>query len=565
MKDTRHSSLQIAIITCIALLVVSSTIGYFNHTANQNAQSRLSALESSYQNLISQCAELQSNFSSIQESYDKLQTAYSSSQANFTALQMQLSQLKSEFNVSEVQYASFLDSFHTQFSTLQTNYTTLLSNWQAIGNASAFSYLVFSDDNGTYWAENGTTATLDFSGVSGSQVGQRCIDSLAKAGGRIVFAGTIVLDSPLTIQGGRTAGLIELSGFGPSTQLISPPGSDCIEITGAEPYGYGGPYHVTIRDMVLTSETSPKGNFMNTGITIKNWFGADIQNVMVFYAQKAGIYIEESANVHLDNIYVEGCYGSEYGGANALNGNGFWLKSSQDCYLTECFSDTNQIGFIIDSNPQTNDLPKNTFFTLCEATLSQAQGMSIANAHGIMVSSSLVEGSNSDGILVLDSSNVVIDESIINGNAGNGVVITTQNASMHQSLITIKNCMIDANSKNGIGIWAKNGDPISQVNIEDCSITNSGAAARQAPNQVDIWDGINISNDADATNNCTRISIAGCFLGNIMGSYPTQKYGVRSLQNSDYIKVINNYFFGNISGNCTLAGTHNTIGDNTDG
>ena len=169
---------------------------------------------------------------------------------------------------------------------------------------------------------------------------------------------------------------------------------------------------------------------MNTGIYVKDWFGVDVENVMVFYAAKAGILVQDSADVHLNNVYVEGCSGVEYGGSQPLTGVGFWLSGSKDCYLNQCFSDTNQIGFLFDSNPQTNNVPRNTFLSLCEATLSGLQGMSIADAHGIVLSSSLLEGSNSEGALIVDSFDVSILDSMINGNAGNGIVVTNQNASM---------------------------------------------------------------------------------------------------------------------------------------
>ena len=431
-----------------------------------------------------------------------------------------------------------------------------------MGTAAPFSYLIFSDGKGKYFAENGTTQVLDFSGTSGDQVGQKCIDALSDSGGKIVFAGIIKLEKPLTIEKGYTNGLLELSGFGPSTQLVSNPSSDCIDVIGGQAFGYEGPFHILIDNLVLTSETIPEGNFMNNGIHVKNWFNVNIENVMVFYANNAGILIEDSANVHLNNVYVEGCGGTEYGGTKPLAGAGFWFTGSKDCYLNQCFSDTNNIGFLFDSNNVTNNIPRNVFLTQCEATLTEKTGVSIANTHGIVLTSVLVEGSKGDGVMIIDSFQTSIIDSILSGNFGNGLFITTESANMSQTQTTIKGCTMIGNSKNGIGIWAKNGEQISQINIEGSTITNSGMGTHGNPDQPGIWDGININTDAASGGKCTYVTVEDCFLGNEAGSTPTQNYGVRSLENSDYVQVLNCNFFGNIAGNFTLVGQNNVLKDN---
>jgi hypothetical protein len=416
-----------------------------------------------------------------------------------------------------------------------------------------FSYLIFGDRKGNYYAENGITRVVDYSGTNGSQVAQNCLNALATSGGKIVFTGKINLDTPLTIQKGYTKGNLEISGFGPSTQLLVSQGSDGIQIIGDQAFGYGGPYHVVIRDLALTTKASPNGTFMSTGIYIKNWFGVDIENVMIFYANKSGILIEDSANVHLDNVYVEGGTGTEYGGIKPLNGVGFWLRGSKDTYFDQCYSDTNEIGFLIDSN--TNNIPRNVFLSQCEATLNNQKGILITNADGISVSNSLVEGSNSDGIFIVDSFRVNLFDILIIGNVGNGIMVTSQDLNMTQSEIRIIACTINSNNRNGIEILAKNGETISHVSIESSTIINSGTGARDSTDQPDQWDGINI-------NNGRFIKIMGCFIGNRVETNQTQKYGIRSLQNSDYVQIFYNDFFNNMAGNYTLVGTSNSSENN---
>ena len=178
------------------------------------------------------------------------------------------------------------------------------------------------------------------------------------------------------------------------------------------------------------------------------------------------------------------------------------------------------------------------------------------------MSDSLVEGSNCDGIMIEDSFRVNLLYSSVIGNVGNGVVVTSQDINMTQSEIRIIGCTLNSNNRNGIGIWTTNGEQLSHISIESCTIINSGTGARDSQDQPDQWDGININNDEITGGNCRFIKIMSCFIGNRVGANQTQKYGIRSIQNSDYILVFHNDFFNNIAGNYTLIGTHNSFGNN---
>ena len=520
-------------------------------------QSQYNALQSQQDSLLSHYNNLQSNYTNLQSQQDNLLSHYNNLQSNYTNLQSQYDDLQTQQTSLQSQYTIL----QSQYSSLETNYTDFLAEYQRLQPVADFSYLVFTDEKGNYFAENGTTRIIDYSGTNGTYIGQQCLDALAESGGKIVFSGKISLDAPLIIQKEATTGLIEICGFGPSTQLIVGQGSDGIQIFGEQAFGYGGPYHIVIRDLVLTSEILPEGRFMNNGIYIKNWFGVDIENVMVFYANISGILIEDSADVHLNSVYVEGGGGTEYGGTEPLTGVGIWLKGSKDCYLSNCYSDTNEFGFFIDPNSESNNLPRNIFLTQCEATLNEQNGIFVSNADGIVVSDSLVEGSNSDGLMIVDSFVVDLENIFVVGNVGNGVVVTSESLNMTRCLIGIRGCFISSNNQNGIGIWAKNGNQISQVSIEGCTIIDSGTGARGNLDQPDFWDGINISNDVITGGSCKSIKIISCSLGN-REETPTQKYGIRSLENSDYVQVIHNEFFQNMAGTYILVGLNNSIGEN---
>ena len=554
-----------------AMLVTIVILGYINYSSitklqldQNNLEIKYNKLELQYSGLEANYSELQHNTSiiksqlgNLQSQQDNLLSQYNSLQSNYSNLQSQQDNLQAQQISLQSQYTIL----QSQYSSLETNYTDFLAEYQRLQPVADFSYLVFTDEKGNYFAENGTTRIIDYSGTNGTYIGQQCLDALAESGGKIVFSGKISLDTPLIIQKEDTTGLIEICGFGPSTQLIVGQGSDGIQIFGEQAFGYGGPYHIVIRDLVLTSEILPEGRFMNNGIYIKNWFGVDIENVMVFYANISGILIEDSADVHLNSVYVEGGGGTEYGGTEPLTGVGIWLKGSKDCYLSNCYSDTNEFGFFIDPNSESNNLPRNIFLTQCEATLNEQNGIFISNADGIVVSDSLVEGSNSDGLMIVDSFVVDLVNIFVVGNVGNGVVVTSESLNMTQCLVAIKGCFISSNNQNGIGIWAKNENQISHVSIEGCTIIDSGTGARGNPDQPDFWDGINISNDVITGGRCKSIKILSCSLGN-REETPTQKYGIRSLENSDYVQVIHNDFFQNIAGTYMLVGLNNSIGEN---
>jgi Right handed beta helix region len=172
------------------------------------------------------------------------------------------------------------------------------------------------------------------------------------------------------------------------------------------------------------------------------------------------------------------------------------------------------------------------------------------------LSDSFVTGSSGDGIGIVDSLSITVSNTIIQGNAGNGLVINSQ------SLITIQNCIINANGKNDVGIYAQNNIAISDVEILDCMITNSGASVGGNPAQPWVWDGVNINTDLNTGGNCTHIQISNCFIGNQDGTTPTQNFGLRSLHNSDYVQVVQNDFFNNLAGNFSLVGANNSIANN---
>jgi hypothetical protein len=553
LRITKNKRFHLAIL--LVLLIFMSVLSYPSYLYVTVIQTNKN-LESENQEINSQLLDLQSNISRLKAQYQTLSARYGTLTFNDTAT---INDLIDRCRALQIEIASA----NINNTVLQTHYQNLLNYYsnvsdtiQMLSQGGNFNYLIFDQGNGTYLAENGSTSKVDYSGTDGAKIIQKCIDSLNDSGGKIVLTGKISIETPLIINGSSTNGLLQLSGFGPSTQLMVGNNSDGIDVLGNQPYGYGGPYHIIIDDLVLSAAS---GQCMNVGIHITNWFNVNVENVMVFYADSSGVLIEDCANVNLNKVYVEGCGGLEYGGNVPLNGTGICLKGSKDCYLQQCYSDTNSIGFKIESNKKTNNPGKSIFLNQCEATLNEQKGVIISNCEVVSMTNCLIEGTNNDGLMIIDSSHLNVINTLIKGNAGNGVVLTSDSSSMIESAITIQSCTISDNNQNGIGIWAKNAHDIGQVNILSCTITNSGTSARGHPNNIGFWDGINISNDPLTGGKCSDIKILQCLIGNKVDSLQTQKYGIRTLQNTDLIQLSQNSFFANITGNFTLAGSHNMI------
>lgn len=527
----------------VCSIIIASIFGYYNYSTSR-------VLEQTQENLKQQIDDLNNTNSNLQENNSELssqlQTLQSQLLNNTESLQANLNSLKTNYTNLLGDFAASQNSL----TALQTQQNTLQNKPQSV---EPFNYLIYNS-NGNYIAENGATLSIDYSGNNATKVCQSCIDSLtSRNGGKIILAGTLTLDGPLIIRQGQSNGSIEISGIGPAAQLIVSNKKDGIDLVGNQAFGYGGPYHAVIQDLVLTSGNPSSGKCMNDGICIRDWFDVNIQDVMIFYANDSGINIVDSASVKLENVYVEGSGGTEYGGANPLVGAGISLMSSKDCYFDACYSDTNMFGFLIEANPITNNIPRNIFLSQCEATSCEQVGVSIANADSVVFGDSLVEGSLGDGTLITDSFHLTIANTVIRGNQGNGLVVNSQSSNLDESLITIDNCIIDANGKNGIGIYSQNKMQVGDISIIGCQITDSGACVGAIPAQPYLWDGININTDAITGGNCTNIIVSSCFIGNSDGTNSTQEYGIRSLGNSDYIQVFQNNFFNNLAGDYTLV------------
>ena len=213
-----------------------------------------------------------SSLTGINETQDILKQQINELNQTNSNLQNQNNQLSSQLQAIQNQLLNNTQSLQANLDAMKANYSALQKDFLSSQNSLAdlqeqqntlqnkpqptepFNYLIYSNQNGNYIAENGNTLAIDYSGSSATKVCQHCIDTLASSnGGTIIIAGTLTLDGPLIIGEGKSNGSIEISGIGPAAQLIVADKQDGIDLVGNQTFGYGGPYHASIKDLVLTT------------------------------------------------------------------------------------------------------------------------------------------------------------------------------------------------------------------------------------------------------------------------------------------------------------------------
>jgi len=198
------------------------------------------------------------------------------------------------------------------------------------------SYIIWTDGS-TYYAKNGTTGAIDYSGADASTVIQAAVDAipvkqyvdtLVTGGGSIfIKAGlyeitqTIVInDRPLRLYGDNRC---------PQTHLYLAAGANCrmFEIIGESQWCY-------LKDLYLNGKknTQTGGDYLlyiNAGYPI-------LENIYVMYAYETGIYIN-SQDFHCLNVYAEFC-----------GKHGWYVHCSQNGQLIDCTAwDNDELGLYL--------------------------------------------------------------------------------------------------------------------------------------------------------------------------------------------------------------------------
>lgn len=223
-KARKSVSIRIFTVTYLTLLAVTAIVSYLSYSAIMKLQIDQNALQSKYDNLSSQYFGLQANFSELQKNNSNIQSQLTNLQSQFSTLQSQQDILKSNHSTLESQHYML----QANYSTLQANYTKFMADYQKL-RSTPFSYLVFTDGNGNYYAENGTTRTIDYSGTDLASI----LNAVITPGKTCYFLpGEYYLNSTVNVFGKND---VSISGSGLETSIIQVPSDICaFNITGTD-------------------------------------------------------------------------------------------------------------------------------------------------------------------------------------------------------------------------------------------------------------------------------------------------------------------------------------------
>jgi len=227
------------------------------------------------------------------------------------------------------------------------------------------SYIIWTDGNGNYYAMNGTTELIEFSGTNASWVIQSCVDALPTSGGEIFFkVGKYNIDKTIDLSGKRGIKIIGES--------CVRPGSNTFEGIGVE--------LKTTRNIGILTKTENAGTpeadrtyVWVEGISFIGTETGTTSTSLLYFSTNENVYVKDCILTHnLGNgLYLSACervilwnveagYNTNNGvilsGGQFLmidgmfynnGGDGIYLKSTGTIYNTYAFG--NKHGFEVDA------------------------------------------------------------------------------------------------------------------------------------------------------------------------------------------------------------------------
>ena len=257
-KARKSVSRRIFTVAYLTLLVVTVIVSYLGYSAIMKMQIDQSALQSKFDGLSSQYFGLQANFSELQKNNSDLYFQRTNLQSQFSSLESQQGMLQANYSILQSQH-DILKSNHStlqaqhhmlqaNYSTLQANYTKFIADYQQL-RSTPFSYLVFTDGNGNYYAENGTTRTINYSGTDLASI----LNAVITPGKTYHFLpGEYYLNSTVNVFGKND---VSISGSGLEASIIQVPSDICaFNITGTDSNVHNARF--TMSNIAINSTTT---------------------------------------------------------------------------------------------------------------------------------------------------------------------------------------------------------------------------------------------------------------------------------------------------------------------
>jgi len=523
-KGRKSVSIRIFAVTYLTLLAVTSVVSYLGYSAIMKLQIDQNALQSKYNGVSSQYVGLQANFSELQKNNSDLHFQLTNLQSQFSTLQSQqdilelnCSSLQSQHSMLQANYSilqsqhdilklnhSALQSQHSMlqanYSALQANYTEFMADYQQL-RSTPFSYLVFTDGNGNYYAENGTTKTIDYSGTDLASI----LNAVITQGKTChLLPGEYYLNSTINVFGKND---VSISGSGLETSIIQVPSDICaFNITGTDSNVHNTRFSMSnIAINSTTSSTQPalfikymndiklsdlSVNQFNVGYDIectqkvyiyrckvwsnKTTFSTGFKFVgysidtflidtLVLHNQPSGVgysfddcdsitLIDAIANPTVSS-YGHGGYGFLFINCHWVNligtisdGNGshgYYLSSGFGYYFSTAWAGSNF------GNGLQSDSAGQIILSGCSFFTNHMDGIKLSNSTDTTISAVISTGNTEYGLEVSNTKGITVTSSILTQNGNKGIFLDVGNS---YAIIQNNNCMDNLDSSFDIYI-----------------------------------------------------------------------------------------------------------------
>ena len=481
-KARKSVSRRIFTVTYLTLLAVTAIVSYLGYSAIMKLQIDQNALQSKYDGLSSQYFGLQANFSELQK--------------NNSDTQFQLTNLQSQFSTLQSQQYML----QANYSTLQANYTKFMADYQKL-RSTPFSYLIFTDGNGNYYAENGTTRTIDYSGTDLASI----LNAVITPGKTCYFLpGEYYLNSTVNVFGKND---VSISGSGLETSIIQVPSDICaFNITGTGNDVHNARFSMSniainsttsstqpaifikymndikLRDLIVTEFNvgydiectekvyiysckvwSNKTTF-STGFKFVG-YSLDIflTDTIVLHNQPSGVgysfgscdsitLIDAIANPTVTS-YGSGGYGFFFVNCHWVNllgtisdgngGHGYYLSGGFGYYFTGAWAGSNFGNGLLSDSASQISLSGCSFYT------NHMDGIKLSNSTSTTISTVISKGNTEYGLEVSNTNGITVTSSILTQNGNKGIFLDVGNS---YAIIQNNNCMDNSDSSFDIYI-----------------------------------------------------------------------------------------------------------------
>ena len=460
-----------------------------NHSA---LQTQYYLLEASYASLEAQYEILELNYSFLQSQHDVLQYNNSALQAQHDALEASYSVLQSQHDMLEDYYfvlQTQYDMIEASYSNLQANYTEFLTDYNQL-RLTQFSYIVFTDGDGNYYAENGVTKTIEYSGTDLAAI----LNAVINQGKTCqLLPGEYYLHSPVNVFGKND---VSISGSELETSMIRVTSDICaFNITGTASDSHNARFtmsNIAINSTATSTQPALFIKYMNdiklSDLSInqfkvsydiectekvyiyrcKTWsnkttfstgfkfVGYSIDtfliDTLVLHNQLSGTgySFEQCDSITLINAianptvssYGAGGYGFVFSNCHFVNlmgtisdGNGshgYYLSSGFRYYFNSAWAGSNF------GNGLQSDSASQISITGCSFYTNHMDGIKLSNASSTTISNTVSKGNTRHGLEVSSTNGITVTSSVLTENGNNGIFLNSGNS---YAIIQNNNCI----------------------------------------------------------------------------------------------------------------------------